>query len=287
MWVGAVATAALLVAGCAAGSRLIAGARQAAEPVSAPEYATVLAEVDAAIRAPFARLGSAGAAYAEAAGALRAGADRLDVTVAPEPVAATQEVLSGALRDLADVVEQAAGPGRPCPAASPVTAVLQSGAAGRVRDKADDLRRTDPAYAFGAFLPAAPALRNRRAPNGSRVKPFAADGAGELVVDGRGARADAAVSLVRAGEPVFTVYVRGGRRHTVAGIRPGTYQIFLASGTDWAARHKGFTRGCSFTRFDADFRYARAGTRWTVTLAGSPGGNATTSGVDPADFPVG
>jgi hypothetical protein len=290
IWAGALGTAALLAAGCWTGGRLVLAAREASpEPVSRTRYAQVLAEVDAALRAPFARLGRDDAAYAGTAAALRAGADRLDATTAPEPVTATQDFLSQALRRLSEVVEQAAGPDRRCPAASPVVTVLRSDEAQRVRDKAGELRTADPAYAFGAFLPAAPKQQHRRLPSGTLVRKGDGDGPGELVVDGRGGRTDSAVSLVRNGTPVITVYVRAGRQQIVSRIEAGLYEVFLAAGEDWAAARKGFTRDCTFTRFDSDFRYGPAGTRWTITLTDTAGGNATTdtSSVDPADFPTG
>lgn len=286
IWAGALGTAALLAAGCWTGGRLMLAAREA-EPVSRTRYAQVLAEVDAALRAPFARLGRDDAGYAGTAAALRAGADRLDATTAPEPVAATQDFLSQALRTLSEVVELAAGPERRCPAASPVVTVLRSAEAQRVRDKARELRTADPAYVFGTFLPAAPKPQNRRPASGTLVRGGDGHGPGELVVDGRGGRTDAAVSLVRNGTPVITVYVRAGRQQIVSGIEAGLYEVFLAAGADWAGARKGFTRDCSFTRSDSDFRYGPSGTRWTITLTGDAEGDATTRSVDPADFPTG
>jgi hypothetical protein len=286
VWIGTVATAALFVAGCGIGGRLILGAPAIGEPLSAADYARVLTEVDAAIRPPFTRLGTGGAAHRAAAQSLRAGADRLDETAPPKPVQATQDELSGALRVLADVVEMAGGGSPPCPAASPVTAVLQSTEAERVRARAEKLRTADAAYAFGTFLPAAPAQRNRRLKTGAFVRTGSRNGIGEFHVTSGKGTGDTAISLVRDRRPVVTVYVRDGAEYRVDGVEAGTYRVFVASGADWDAKRKGFTRDCSFTRFDDDFEFESSGTRWEIELS-ARAGNATTTGVDPADFPTG
>ena len=82
------------------------------------------------------------------------------------------------------------------------------------------------------------------------------------------------------------VCVRGGSKHTVKNIKSWTYDIFTAGGKDWDAGKKGFTRDCGFTKFDDDFKFDSAGTRWTITLEPAVGGNASTSDVDPGTFPT-
>ena len=89
-------------------------------------------------------------------------------------------------------------------------------------------------------------------------------------------------------KPVFTVYVRSKGSFTAKGIRSGTYRIYTASGADWNAAKKGFTRDCSFSKFDDTFKFTTTSVSasiWTVTLTPVVGGNASTSDVDPKSFP--
>src|SRR3712207_7510291 len=37
--------------------------------------------------------------------------------------------------------------------------------------------------------------------------------------------------------------------------RDGTYRIYTASGQDWNTAKKGFTRDCSFSKFDDTFKF--------------------------------
>jgi hypothetical protein len=248
----------------------------------------VLAEVDTSLRDPFAALAKGDkAAFATATQGLRAGAERFDATTAPEAVQATQDSLSTSLRDLSDVVEKAGTSKPACPAGSPAAGVLASAEAEQVRTTTKQLSAADPAYVFGAFLPAPPAEQKRQLKNGAFVKKGGTGGVGELEIEnGAG---DTTVSLVGKDpkKPVFTVYVRGGGKYTVEGIKSGTYEVFTASGEDWDAAKKGFTRDCGFSKFDDKFKFEPAGTRWTITLEQVVGGNASTSDVDPGAFPAG
>ena len=275
-----VAAVAALTAGC--------GAEGSGEPVSAQEYSQVLAEVDASLQDPFAALAKDDkAAFATAAQGLRAGAERIDDTTAPEAVQATQDSLTTSLRDLSDVAEQAGTAKQACPAGSPAAGVLTSDEAEQVRAKAKELSTADPAYAFGAFLPAAPAEQKRQLKNGAFVKKGGTGGVGELEI--KNGAGDTTVSLVGKDpkKPVFTVYVRGDGKYTVEGIKSGTYQVYTASGVDWDAKKKGFTRDCAFSKFDDKFKFDSSGVRWTITLEQVAGGNASTSDVDPGEFPAG
>ena len=84
-----------------------------------------------------------------------------------------------------------------------------------------------------------------------------------------------------------TVYVRGDGRYTVKGIRAGTYTVFTASGVDWDAGKKGFTRDCAFGKFDSELTFGSSARRWTIVVAPVGGGNTTSSEVDPGAFPIG
>jgi hypothetical protein len=275
-----VAAAVLVTAGCAAG--------ESAKPVAAQDYPKVLAEVDTSLKAPFEALATGDkAAFATAAQGLRAGAEKFDATGAPEAVQATQDSLATSLRELSDVVEDAGTAKQACPAGSPAAGVLTSDEAEQVRTRTKELSTADPAYVFGGFLPAAPAEQKRQLKTGAFIKKGGTGGAGELEI--KNGAGDTTVSLVGKDpkKPVFTVYVRGKGKYTVEGIKAGTYEVFTASGVDWDAKKKGFTRDCGFSKFEDKFKFDSAGTRWTITLEQVVGGNASTTDVDPGAFPVG
>jgi hypothetical protein len=101
------------------------------------------------------------------------------------------------------------------------------------------------------------------------------------------------ITLALGRRPAFAVYVRTGAKHTVTGIQDGTYQVFFTSGTDWDLKARAFGRDCSFDRFDDrlgfETRQTSTQTRWstwTIKLQPVLGGNASTSQVDPDDFPA-
>lgn len=270
----------LTIAGC--------GDEPAKEPVSTQDYPRLLAEVDTSLRAPFAALAKDDkAAFATAAQSLRAGADRFDATSAPDAAQPAQDALASSLRELSDVVEKAGTSKQVCPAGSPAAGVLSSDEADGVRAKTKELTAADPAYTFGAFLPKAPAQQKRQLKTGAFVKKGGTGGVGELEI--KNGAGDTTVSLVGKDpkKPVFTVYVRGKGKFTVEGIKAGTYQVFTASGVDWDAKKKGFTRECGFSKFEDKFKFESSGTRWTITLEQVVGGNADTSDVDPSEFPAG
>ncbi|MEV0900658.1 hypothetical protein [Actinoplanes sp. NPDC049802] len=169
-----------------------------------------------------------------------------------------------------------------------------SAALGRA-DAATDLRTAitalaaaDPVakYKFGSFVPAAVKDQNRRKANGSYLT-RTTGGSGQFKVD-NGNSVDTVVKLVKAGskKPSVAVYVRGGKKVTTGRIKDGTYQVYLAAGTDWDGKR--FTRNCQFTKFDSSFKFtttSRQYTIWEVSLKEVLGGNATSSDVDPDSFP--
>jgi hypothetical protein len=131
-----------------------------------------------------------------------------------------------------------------------------------------------------------------RPSNGQFVRQGSRTGRGELTVDNGGGR-DAVITLAVGKRPAFAVYVRKGAKHTVTGIRDGTYQVFFTSGTDWDRKTRAFGRDCSFDRFDASMKFETTQTAtqtewstWSITLQPVAGGNAPSSEVDPDDFPV-
>jgi hypothetical protein len=90
-------------------------------------------------------------------------------------------------------------------------------------------------------------------------------------------------------KPTLTVYVRSKAKFTATGVADGTYRIYSATGQDWNASKKGFTRGCGFTKFDDTFKFTTTSTSstiWQITLTPVANGNASTSSVDPDAFPT-
>ncbi|MEV6595924.1 hypothetical protein AB0M36_03560 [Actinoplanes sp. NPDC051346] len=267
----------------------------AAGPVTPAQYAELLAASDSAIKTPFAKLNTDdAAAFSKAAPAaatvIRAEADKLRVTVPPAGAEPAHAQLSRQLVSLGDMVEEAATARRECPAASPYAAVLQSGWADGLRENAKKLATTDATYRFGTFLPAAPKEQNRRLKNGTFIGRSGSGGLGELKI--KNGAADTTITLVpskgKKPKPTLTVYVRGGDTYTAKGIRDGTYRIYTASGEDWNAGRKGFTRGCDYSKFDDTFKFTTTSSStsiWTITLTPVVGGNASTSDVDPNSFP--
>jgi len=272
-----------------------AAPKVATDPLTPEQYIKVLAASDTAIGTSFKKLNTTdGAAFAKAAPAaattIRAEADKLRATLPPAGAAAAHGQLALELESLGDMVDETAAAKQECPAASPWATVLQSGWADGIREDAKKLAAADPKYKFGAFLPAAPKETKNRLKNGTFVKRTSSGGAGHLKI--KNGADDTTVSLVPAKgknpKAVLTVYVRGGGTFTAKGVRDGTYRVYTASGVDWNKAKKGFTRDCSFSKFDDTFKFSTTSVSasiWTITLTPVIGGNASTSDVDPKSFP--
>lgn len=134
---------------------------------------------------------------------------------------------------------------------------------------------------FGALMfppePVAPPVSSRRARNGEVVQRAGPRGRGRLVIK-NGTGADVAVSAVTGdpSAPQATIYVHGGANATLTGLS-GKYSVYFKSGADWDAGRRGFTRDCSFEKFDEPFD-DRA---WEIQLEKTIGGNARSSTVPP------
>jgi hypothetical protein len=264
-------------------------------PLAPEQYAQVLAASDTAIGTSFRKLATAdSAAFAKAAPTavttIRAEADKLRAVQPPAAAAAAHGQLTLELQSLGDMVDESASAKQECPAASPWATVLQSGWADGIREDAKKLAAADPAFKFGTFLPAAPKESKRRLKNGSFITRTSTGGSGHLKI--KNGADDTTVSLVPAKgkkpKPILTVYVRGGATFTAKGVRDGTYRVYTASGEDWDKGKKGFTRDCSFSKFDDTFKFSTtsfSASIWTITLTPVIGGNASTSDVDPKSFP--
>jgi hypothetical protein len=267
----------------------------AAGPLTPEQYVQVLAASDTALAPTFRKLNTSdNAAFAKAApvasSAIRAESEKLRATQPPAAAATAHEQLTLELESLGDMVDESASAKPECPAASPWATVLQSGWADGIREDAKKLAAADPAYKFGTFLPAAPKETKRRLKTGTFLKRSSTGGSGHFKI--KNGADDTTVSLVptkgKKPKPILTVYVRGGGTFTAKGVRDGTYRVFTASGEDWDKGKKGFTRDCSFTKFDDTFTFSTtsfSASIWTITLTPVVGGNASTSDVDPKTFP--
>ncbi|WP_305786835.1 hypothetical protein [Symbioplanes lichenis] len=307
-----VAVASLLVVGCCGVARSVIGGDDdtaatasdtrvtstaeatpsTAAALSPEQYAQLLTSSDQALKSTFGKLstGDPGAfakAAPAAASSIRAEAGKLRAVAPPTGTESVHAQVASELESLGDMIEDTAGAKQSCPAASPYATVLTSGWADSLREDVKKLSQADVAYKFGTFLPAAPKEQNRRLKTGTYVKARATtSGLGHLkIVNGA---EDTTISLVKNNKAAFTVYVRGGGTYTVKGIKDGTYRVYTASGEDWNAGKKGFTRGCNFSKFDDTFKFTTTSTSssiWTITLTPVVGGNASTSDVDPKGFP--
>lgn len=318
LWVGvgAAALTLVLVAGCCAGSWLLSdddddneaarpltgrtgASAEAATPVTAERYQQLLNELDRALAGGF-----AGVQTAKDPARIETAADGLEQlvreetaklnTVTPPAVARDAHgALVSALGELAlaaDETASAAEAYQVCAGSAATALVSRSTAVQRVRTAAQSLATADPAQAFkvGSFLPKLTRDTNRRLRNGAYIVQ-GRGGSGQLKID-NGGRPDMVVSLVKNGakKPVTTVYLRGKGKHTVRGVRDGTYQVFLASGVDWDGKTRRFTRNCGFSKFDDTLKFTTTSSQytiWSITLTAVPGGNAQTSDVNPDAFP--
>ena len=265
-----------------------------ATPATAAQYAELLAAADTAIGADFRRLN---ANHPESVAAQVA--QTIDAQVAKlravQPPAAAEAANTQLTQELAGLGEMVSGIGadqdKPaCPAAAttPYGTLLASAWAGRIHQDSLALAKADPTFVFGRFLPAAPKVITTRPANGSFVKQAGKHGLGKLKIKNGGS--DMTISLVPAKgrkTPLCTVYVRGKSTYTVTRVSPGNYLLYYASGAGWNPSRKGFTSKCEFSKFDDTFLFKGYPIidTWQVTMTPTLGGNATTSDVDPGDFP--
>jgi hypothetical protein len=262
-------------------------------PVTTVRYSDALAVADSAIGTDFRRLDTSDAqtlasAIPITAQAMYAQVQTLRGIEPPARVAALHRDLITQLSGFSDLIQRLGTDQQqtPCPAAadSQYGSLLVSRFAAGLRADAKALLRADPAFVFGNFLPPAPGVAESRPRTGAYVKAPARRGTGHLKITNGGA--DAAVSLVPVSgtaAPLFTVFVRADSSFTVNGVGTGTYDVYYASGRGWNADRKGFTNGCSFSRFNRDFVFHAAPVidTWSVTVTASAAGN-----VDPDDYPV-
>ena len=134
---------------------------------------------------------------------------------------------------------------------------------------------------FGALVvppaPKAPPVLSGRGTNGKIVQRTGARGPGRLQID-NGSSSDVVIVVTNSSprKPQVSIYVRANRKATLNGIR-GSYYVFFKSGTSWDAANRRFTEDCSYQRYDDRFD---GSFDWSISLARTPLGNASTSEVD-------
>jgi len=122
----------------------------------------------------------------------------------------------------------------------------------------------------------------RSLPNGSIVS-RSGTGTGRLTIQ-NGNETDAVLKLATSGRrTILGIYVRAGAVASAGGIPPGSFRVLFATGRDWDRARRGFTRECSFKRFDGNVNY-RPGITYRLSLFSTPGGNASTSSIDETEF---
>jgi hypothetical protein len=277
-----------------------AAPRPSASPVGPDEYQALLTAADTELAKEFQTLTAAKNPNVIEVEALdvRASIDkhyRALVAVTPPPAIATAHTqlltsLAG-LREALTEAGAAADSGDICLGPSAQSRVGRSEAADAVRAAAQALATADPtrAYRVGSFVPKNAGDGSRRLANGTYVK-RSQGGSGQLKIENGGG--DAVISIVKgsAKSPVIRVYVRSKNSFTVTGITDGTYRIFMTNGRDWNPGLRGFSLECRYRKFDDSFKFtttSRTFTIWTIKLTPQLGGNASTSGVDPDEFPGG
>ncbi|WP_092543220.1 hypothetical protein [Actinoplanes derwentensis] len=266
-------------------------------PLDAKAFQLALDEANSQLTAGLATLRKAttprtvGAAADDLAETARSQASTLStLTVPAEATAAHSDLVSALffLEEALTAVSGSAGDRSVCTGVSATAALSRAGAAADLRTAVTALGAADPAakYRFGSFLPAVTKDQKRRKTNGSYLT-RTTGGSGQLSTDNGNAE-DTVIKLVKSGskKPAVAVYVRGKKKVTTGRIKDGTYQIYLASGTDWDGKR--FTRNCGFSKFDSSFKFtttSRQYTIWRISLKVRAGGNATSTDVDPDAFP--
>lgn len=299
-------TTVLALSGCTgddegSGAKTAGGGKQA-PAISPQEYRTALEAATGPLNSALSALAEAKAykgltqriSTAEEAAAQASA--RLGVVPPPTAVADEHVKLVAALQrfneDLRTLGSEV-GDRELCTAASARGRLGRADGSAAVRDAAAALTAKGPDYRTDLDVPAAVQERTRRLPNGRFVRAGARGARGTLTID-NGGSSDSVVTLAKGKRPVYSVYVRKGKKYTVTGVRDGTYRVFFTGGSDWDAGAKSFSRDCAFERFEESlaFRTTTTATQirwstWRITLQPVTGGNARTSEVDPEDFPQG
>ncbi|GIH75858.1 hypothetical protein [Planobispora longispora] len=127
-----------------------------------------------------------------------------------------------------------------------------------------------------------------RPKNGKILYAGISGGRGVLKIK-NGTRKDGVVTLVRGKKKAISIYVRARSTASIKTVRGGTYRIYFTTGYRFSVSKGRFASAASYQRFNDKLKFVSTSTAWsvwTLTLNAVPGGNASTSGVNPKDFPA-
>jgi hypothetical protein len=263
-------------------------------PATNAEYQALLTAFDQAMAPPMDAVAAAGSPDAVQAArvatlqALKPQISNLIDVVPPVAVAAAHRAFMAAIASAEKTLLGPAGNTSPakensCGVVLDVMPATKNNATAWARD-VPIKPLVDAGFTVGAFVkPVVPepteSTENRRAANGKIIQRAGPRGRGRLEIT-NGADADFAVSAVSGGDPKkpqVTIYVRAGATATITGIS-GTYEVFFKTGADWDDGRRGFTRGCSYEKFEQPFDQS---SNWRISLEKSIAGNARTDDVPP------
>jgi hypothetical protein len=274
--------------------------KQTSAAVSPEVYRTTLLAATAPINTALTELAKArslkelSARVTDLEGAANQAAAKLGRQAPPAAVAAEHARLAAALRqfdsDLTALGDDVDGHGL-CTASSARAQLGRAGGTTALREAAAALAAKAPDDQVSLELPSAQKPSARRPPNGHFVRSGSRGGRGTLTVD-NGGDSDAVITLAKGKHPAISVYVRKDKKYKVTGVADGTYKVFFTGGNDWDGSARRFARKCAFQQFDdkLTFRTTRTATEirwstWSISLQPVLGGTASTSDVDPNDYP--
>jgi hypothetical protein len=298
----AAVTVAALVAACGGTDPGPAGAASPVPSTSpAPtfltdaQYVAELVVIDKPVSAALAKLARSGSkADMEAtARAASTAAAQVRQLAAPEGASTDNAALAADLTVVDDdltALGSGSGGANTCAAANPAVAV---GKASAITELAAEVKTlaTD-GWPTGLTVPKFPKQQNRSLSTGTFLRNTDRSGNGRLTIE-NGSSGSAVVTLKRNGARSFAVYLRKNGKFTVKGVRDGSYTVYFATGSDWDAKHKGFTTDCDYEKFDKALKFTTKYsssyveyTTYTISLYGVLGGTASTSDVPPDQFPT-
>jgi hypothetical protein len=260
-------------------------------PATPAEYQAALTGFDNAVRPALDQVHAAGtdaeftAARGNLATVLKAESDRLGAISPPDVASVGHGRLVMGLSNAVDTVRgitiDSGPPTDSCGNPVPTLPKAKVGVDGRMRTLQTDYFKPLAvlSYQVGAYVPPAPVEDTgpgRQAGNGEVVLRNGPWGPGTLDIT-NGTSGDVAVSVVSGSpsDPQVMVYVQAQSSASVSGIS-GSYEVYFKSGSDWDDQRRGFTRGCSFEKFDDPFD---GESDWSIDLQATPAGNASTSSV--------
>ena len=90
----------------------------------------------------------------------------------------------------------------------------------------------------------------RTLPTGTRLRPDIGSGRGVLTLDDEdGSDAEVKIVSLSSGRAVRDVFIQRGAKLKLRGLEEGSYEVIFATGSDWDAAAKRFTRDRAFFEF--------------------------------------